>query len=159
WNIRPTAQWLHDKPLSAAAAWAAADVHREHDPIAARHADQWEAIFTQQGVRVDEIRADAPAAVGQHQAPPHATAADAVEIAGALAAAEVATGAVLAGAADTTHETAHTETSAAGDATSATTGGGAQWSAYADGAAAAALGGRGVSTPPNRVLATSRETP
>lgn len=36
--------------------------------------------------------------------------------------------------------------------------GASQWSAYADGAPAAALGGRGVSTPPNQVLSRARET-
>lgn len=163
WSIRPTAQWLHDNPLSAAAAWASADVHREHDPVAARHADQWETIFKQEGVDVDEVRADVLAAVAtaeQEQAPPPppAAAAEPVEMAGEVAAVEVAAGAVLAGAADVAHEAVHTETTAR-DAAPATAAGSTQWSAYADGAPAAALGGRGVSTPPNQVLAKSRETP
>ena len=163
WNIRPTAQWLHDNPLSAAAAWADADVHREHDPVAARHADQWEAVFKQEGVDVDEVRADAPAAVAtaeqQQEAPaPAAGAAEPVELVGELAAVEVAAGAVLAGAADVAHEAVHTETTVR-DAAPATAAGTTQWSAYADGAEAAALGGRGVSTPPNQVLAKARETP
>jgi hypothetical protein len=63
----------------------------------------------------------------------------------------VATAAVVAGAVDVAAaevaEHAHT---AAGSS---------QWSAYADGAPPAALGGRGVSTPPNQVLAQARETP
>lgn len=158
WSLKPTAQWLHDKPLSAAAAWASADVHREQDPIAARHADQWEAIFKQEGVHVDQVRADAPAAVaaaGQEQPSAPATAlAEPAEAAGELAAAEVAAGAVLAGVGDVDHA------EATGRAADPAAGAGSrQWSAYADGAEAAALGGRGVSTPPNQVLAKSRQTP
>ncbi|WP_375497450.1 hypothetical protein [uncultured Jatrophihabitans sp.] len=141
-------------------------MHREHDPVAARHADQWETIFKKEGVDVDQVRADAPAAVAaaeQEQAPPPAVAAaEPVEMAGEVAAVEVAAGAVLAGAADVAneaaHEAVHTETTAR-DAAPAAAAGSTPWSAYADGAAAAALGGRGVSTPPNQVLAKSRETP
>lgn len=152
WSLTPTARWLHDKPLSAAAASASADVAREQDPAAARHAEQWEAIFKQEGVDVNEVRAGAPAAVAaveQGPTPPtFGGAAEPVELAGELAAVEVASGAVLAGAADVAHAAAHH----GGAAT-------AQWTAYADGEPAAALGGRGVSTPPSQVLAKSRETP
>ncbi len=151
WSLTPTAQWLHDKPLSAAAAWASADVARDQDPAAARHAEQWEAIFTQEGVHVDEVRADAPATVAateQGPTPPTAgSAAEPVELAGELAAVEAASSAVQAGAADVAHATAHQGEAAA------------QWTAYADGEPAAALGGRGVATPPSQVLAKSREAP
>ena len=155
WSLKPTAQWLHDKPLSAAAVWASADVAREQDPAAARHAEQWEAIFKQEGVDVDEVRADAPAAVAaveQGPTPPAAggSTPEPVELAAELTAVEVASGAVLAGAADVAHAAA--ATAHHGEAA-------AQWTAYADGEAAAALGGRGVSTPPSQVLAKSREAP
>ena len=154
WSLKPTAQWLHDKPLSAAAAWASADVARDQDPAAARHAEQWEAIFKQEGVDVDQVRADAPtavAAVEQGPTPPEGGgAAEPVELAGELAAVEVASGAVLAGAADVAHAAA--ATAHQGEAA-------AQWTAYADGEPAAALGGRCVSTPPSQVFAKSREAP
>lgn len=157
WSLKPTAQWLHDNPLSAAAAWASADVHRDQDPAAARHAEQWEAIFKQEGVNIDEVRADAPSAVAateqEQAAPPPAEAAEPLELAGELTAAELATGAVVAGAVDVAHAEA-----AARDKMFAAAAGSTQWSAYADGAEAAALGGRGVSTPPNQVLVKSRET-
>ena len=152
WSLKPTAQWLHDKPLSAASAWASADVAREQNPAAARHAEQWEAIFKQEGVDVNEVRADAPAAVAaaeQDPTPPPADgAAEPVEVAGELAAVEVASSTVLARAADVAHAAAHQGEAAR-----------TRWSAYADGEPAAALGGRGVSTPPSQVLAKSRETP
>ena len=154
WSLKPTAQWLHDKPLSAAAAWASADVARDQDPAAARHAEQWETIFKQEGVDADEVRADTPAAVAaveQGPTPPAGGGApQPVELAGELAAVEVASGAVLAGAADVAHAAA--TTAQHGEAA-------AQWTAYADGEPAAALGGRGVSTPPSQVLAKAREAP
>jgi hypothetical protein len=157
WGLKPTAQWLHDNPLSAAAAWASADVHRGDDPVAARHAEQWETVFKREGIDVDDVRTNAPAAVAaaeQEQgtaASPSSTTPEPVELAGELAAAEVATGAVVAGAVDVAAaEAAQHAHSAAGSS---------QWSAYADGAPAAALGGRGVSTPPSQVLAKARETP
>lgn len=156
WGLKPTAQWLHDNPLSAAAAWASADVHRGDDPVAARHAEQWETVFKREGIDVADVRADAPAAVAaleqQHHPSSTSTSAAAApaEMADDLAAVEVATGAVIAGAVDV----AAAEIAEHGHA-----GSGSQWSAYADGAPAAALGGRGVSTPPNQVLAKARETP
>ncbi len=156
WGLKPTSLWLHDNPLSAAAAWASADVHRSDDPVAARHAEQWETVFKREGIDVDDVRANASAAVTAAEqakdpaAGPLATAGPA-EMAGDLAAAEVAAGAVIGGAVDAAGaefaEHAHSA------------GGASQWSAYADGAPAAALGGRGVSTPPNQVLAQAREAP
>jgi hypothetical protein len=156
WGLKPTSQWLHDNPLSAAAAWASADVHRSDDPVAVRHAEQWETIFKREGIDVDDVRANAPAAVaaaeqahGPAEGP--STTAESAGMAGELAAAEVATGAVVAGVVDVAAaelaEHAHT---AAGTS---------QWSAYADGAPTAALGGRGVSTPPTQVLTHARQTP
>jgi hypothetical protein len=154
WGLKPTSQWLHDNPLSAAAAWASADVYRGGDPVAARHAEQWETVFQREGIDVDDVRANAPAAVAaaeQEQGTVSAPAtAEPVEVAGGLTAAEVATAAVVAGAVDV---------AAAEVAEHAHTAGSSQWSAYADGAPTAALGGRGVSTPPNQVLAQARETP
>lgn len=150
WSLRPTAQWLHDNPLSAAAAWASADAHRDNDPVAARHAAQWETVFTRGGIDLADVRADAPAALAtsaRHQATSSASVADRVEVTGEQAAAEVATAAVVSGAVDAAEHAAAAE---AGDA---------QWTAYADGAPAAALGGRGVSTPPSHVLAVARATP
>lgn len=235
WGLKPTAQWLHDNPLSAAAAWSSADVHRDEDPVAARHAEQWETIFKRDGIGVEDVRANAPAAVAaaEGREPESGTpAAGPTEVNGEFAAAEVATSAVVAGAVDvaTAEALAHTRSAlddhkaemtpaaldvfnrseqarTSGDwdamlaATRQTAGlpttaeresvltavelrfgppwdvtpaesgsqaspGGApstepeqQWSAYADGAPAAALGGRGVSTPPNQVLAQARQTP
>lgn len=158
WGLAPTAEWLHDNPLSAAAAWASADVYRGNDPVAARHADQWETVFKREGIDVDDVRANAPAAVAaaeqdQGTAVASSTSTEPVEVAGELAAAEVATGAVLAGAVDVAAELAEHGPGASSAA------GTSHWSAYADGAPAAALGGRGVSTPPNQVLTKVRETP
>jgi hypothetical protein len=155
WGLKPTSQWLHDNPLSAAAAWASADVYRGGDPVAARHAEQWETVFQREGIDVDDVRANAPAAVAaaeQEQGTASAPAtAEPAEVAGELSAAEVATAAVVAGAVDVAAaEVAEHAHNAAGSS---------QWSAYADGAPTAALGGRGVSTPPNQVLAQARETP
>lgn len=158
WGLKPTAQWLHDNPLSAAAAWSSAEVHRGEDPVAARHAEQWETVFKREGIDVDDVRANAPAAVAaaeqaqaHDQAAGSSTPTEPAEMAGELAAAEVAVGAVVAGAVDVAAaEVAEHVRGAAGSS---------QWSAYADGAPAAVLGGRGVSTPPNQVLARARETP
>jgi len=159
WNLKPSSQWLHDNPLSAAAAWASADVHRAEDPVAARHAEQWETIFKKENINVDDIRANAPAAVAaaeQQEAPnPAAAAAEPAELAGELAAAEVASTAVVAGAVDVANALETEREKVAG----ASAAGSSQWTAYADGAPAAALGGRGVSTPPNHVLAFARENP
>lgn len=234
WNLKPTAQWLHDNPLSAAAAWASADVHRGEDPVADRHADQWETIFQREGIDVDDIRADAPAAVAAAEHQQAGAGAASGEVAGELAAAEVATGAVIAGAVDIAaaeaaealahpaatlddHKAAMSpaalevfteseqaiasgdwdamyrasrrtadlpsvdereavraavelrfgppwdpatpDTDAAGSPGPATTSEPELWSAYADGAPAAQLGGRGVSTPPTQVLAHTRQNP
>ncbi len=156
WSLRPTAQWLHDNPLSAAAARASADAHRSNDPVAARHAEQWETAFTREGIDLDDVRANARAAVaaaGQEHGTGAAstTSAEPVEMAGDLAATGVATGAVVAGTVDTAAaESAEHARNAVGTS---------QWSAYADGAYAAALGGRGVSTPPHQVLAHAHEAP
>lgn len=155
WGLKPTAQWLHDNPLSAAAAWSSAEVHRGDDPVAARHAEQWETVFKREGIDVDDVRANAPAAVAaaeqEHGVAGPSPTSEPAEMAGELAAAEVAARAVVAGAVDVTAaEVAEHAHRAAGAS---------QWSAYADGAPAAALGGRGVSTPPNQVLAQARETP
>ena len=68
---------------------------------------------------------------------------------------EVAGTAVVAGAVDVAHALEAQRDKVAG----ASTAGSSQWTAYADGAPAAALGGRGVSTPPNQVLARAREHP
>ncbi len=154
WGLKPTAQWLHDNPLSAAAAWASADVHRGDDPVAVRHAAQWERVFQREGIDVDDVRANAPAAVAAAEqahgtATGSSTSGGPAEVAGELAAAEVAAGAVVAGAVDVA------EVAGQGHGPGAAT----QWSAYADGAPAAALGGRGVSIPPRQVLAQARETP
>lgn len=155
WGLKPTCQWLHDNPLSAAAAWASADVHRGDDPVAARHAEHWETVFKREGIDVYDVRANAPAAVAaaeqqQGAAASSPTSAEAAEMGGELAAAEAATGAVVAGAVDVAAaEVADHARSAAGSS---------HWSAYADGAPAAALGDRGVSTPPSQVLAKARET-
>ncbi len=155
WGLKPAAQWLHDNPLSAAAAWASADVRRGDDPVAAHHAEQWETVFKREGIDVADVRANAPAAVAaaeQHDPSSASTPAGAApaEMAGELAAVEVAAGAVITGAVDV----AAAELAEHGHA-----GSGSQWSAYADGAPAAALGGRGVSTPPNQVLTKAREAP
>ena len=158
WGLKPTAQWLHDNPLSSAAAWASADMHRSDDPVAARHAEQWETVFKREGIDVDDVRANAPAAVAAAEQEHNTTAspttsAEPAEMAGELAAAEAAGGAVVAGAVDVA--AAEVAEHARGAAAAGTS----QWSAYADGAPAAALGGRGVSTPANQVLAQARETP
>lgn len=155
WGLKPTAQWLHDHPLSAASAWASADVHRGEDPVAARHAEQWETVFTREGIDIDDVRANAPVALAAAEqdhstAAASSTATEPVEIVGELAAAEVATGAVAAGAIDV---------AAAEHAQIASAVGTSQWSAYADGAPAAAVGGRGVSKPPRQVLAYARQMP
>ena len=159
WGIKPTSQWLHDNPLSAAAAWASADVHRGDDPVAARHAQQWETIFTREGIDTAAVRANAPAAVAaaEHHALPAAptAAAEPVELAGEIAAVEVAGTATVAGAVDVAHALEAQRDKIA----AASTAGSSQWTAYADGAPAAMLGGRGVSTPPNQVLAQAREHP
>jgi hypothetical protein len=166
WNLPPTAQWLQDNPLSAAAAWASADSHRAGDPVAARHAEQWETIFAKEGISMDEVRSNASAAVAEPEPPPAATAAEA-DLAD-LSAADIAATAVLAGAADVLHEAQHQEqmadlsadlpiiptadpsTPAADPARPV------GWTAYADGSPAAAIGGRGVSTPPEQVLSRAR---
>ena len=156
WGLKPTAQWLYDNPLSAAAAWSSAEVHRGEDPVAARHAEQWETVFKREGIDVDDVRANATAAVtaadqAHDPAAGPSTPVEPVEMAGELAAAEVAARAVVAGAVDVAAaEVAEHVRGAAGSS---------QWSAYADGAPAAVLGGRGVSTPPNRVLAQARANP
>lgn len=62
----------------------------------------------------------------------------------------MATGTVLAGAIDV---------AAAEHAQIASAAGTSQWSAYAEGAPAAAGGGRGVSKPPRQALAHARQTP
>jgi hypothetical protein len=155
WGLKPTSQWLHDNPLSAAAAWASADVHRSDDPVAARHAEQWETIFKKENIDIDHVRSNAPAAVAAAEQQPAstssaATGTDVGELAGEVAVADVARSAVLAGAADVAHSLDHRHTMSTGNA---------QWTAYADGAPAATLGGRGVSTPPGQVLAAARATP
>lgn len=159
WGIKPTSQWLHDNPLSAAAAWASADVRRGDDPVAARHAQQWETVFSREGIDIDDVRANAPSAVAaaEHQTLPASppAAAEPVELTGEIAAVEVAGTAVVAGAVDVAHALEAQRDKVAG----ASTAGSSQWTAYADGAPAAALGGRGVSTPPNQVLARAREHP
>jgi hypothetical protein len=131
-------------------------VHRSDDPVAARHAEQWETVFKREGIDVDDVRANAPTAVAAAEQEHNTTAspttsAGPAELAGELAAAEVAAGAVAAGAVDVA--AAEVAKHAQGAAAAGTS----QWSAYADGAPAAALGGRGVSTPPNHVLAQARE--
>ncbi|SOD72925.1 hypothetical protein SAMN05892883_2239 [Jatrophihabitans sp. GAS493] len=152
WGLKPTSQWLHDNPLSAAAAWASADVHRGDDPVAARHAEQWEAIFKKENIDVEDVRSNAPAAVAAAEQTPASAqpGVDAGDVAGELIVAEVAGSAVLSGAVDVAHALEH-EHAMATD--------GAQWTAYADGAPTAALGGRGVSTPPTQVLSAAREAP
>ncbi len=107
WGLTPDAQWLADNPLSAASAWASADTHRTTDPIAARHAERWEAVFAKAGVDLDEVRANAAAATTDPGQDDVTT--DAGEAAGDLAAAEVAVGAAAAGAADISHQLAHEE--------------------------------------------------
>lgn len=155
WGLAPTSRWLHDNPLSAAAAWASADVHRGDDPVAERHAQQWEAIFAKENVPLADVRANAPAAVTAGAArrtsprsPAPATAAG--EVGGELAAAGAAGSAVAAGAVDAVHALEQQQP-AAGPA--------GQWTAYADGAPAAVLGGRGVSRPPDQVLTAARKAP
>jgi hypothetical protein len=167
WNLQPTAQWLQDNPLSAAAAWASADSHRAADPVAARHAEQWETIFAKEGVSMDEVRSNASAAVAEPEPLPAAAAAEAGL--GDLTAAEVAATAVIAGAADVLHEAQHREQMAdisadppsiptTDSSTPADAARPVGWTAYADGSPAAAVGGRGVSTPPEQVLSRARGT-
>jgi hypothetical protein len=166
WNLQPTAQWLQDNPLAAAAAWASADSHRAADPVAARHAEQWETIFATDGVSMAEVRSNASAAVAEPEPVPAATAAEAGPA--DLTAAERAATAVLAGAADVLHEAQHREQIAdispdppSIPTTDSTTPAAdparpVGWTAYADGSRAAAVGGRGVSTPPEQVLSRAR---
>lgn len=104
WGLKPDAQWLEDNPLSAASAWASADTHRHTDPIAARHAEQWEAVFAKAGIDLDEVRANAAAGTAQNRTEADSMATDAT---GDLAAAEVAVAAAAAGATDVAHQFAH----------------------------------------------------
>lgn len=62
-GLKHIAKWLHENPLSAAGAWSSADVRRGEDPVAARHADEWETVFAREGIDVADVRANAPAAV------------------------------------------------------------------------------------------------
>lgn len=180
WGLKPTSEWLHDNPLSAAAAWANADVHRG-DPIAARHAEQWETVFKKEDIDLDEVRANAEAAVAEaeqrQQAEAPARQETGPDLAGDAVTAAVIGGAVVAGAADIADALDHdgdAGSESASAAAAATTGsaidadgpetsqpstGREQWTAYADGAAVAALGGRGVSTPPGEVLAAASKAP
>ena len=111
WGLKPDAQWLADNPLSAASAWASADAHRHTDPIAARHAEQWEAVFAKAGIDLDHVRANAAGTLtDQGTATVEAAETEPVDAAEAeLAAAEVAAGAVAAGAVDVAHQLAHDE--------------------------------------------------
>lgn len=186
WALQPSAQWLHDNPLSAASAWASADAHRSTDPVAARHAEQWETVFTREGIDLADVRANAAAATTEPGKGTNPGLAADTELTGNIAAADVAGAAVIAGAVDVAQELAHhqhqTAAAAAPTATadlldaanagsppSAPAGNPAdqdpaaaastRWTAYADGAPAAQLGGMGVSTPPGQVLAKAQANP
>ena len=109
WGLKPDAEWLADNPLSAASAWAGADTHRHSDPIAARHAQLWEAVFAKAGIDLDEVRTNATAATADNTADETVVATEAAEAAGDLAAVEVAVGAAATGAADLAGQLAHEE--------------------------------------------------
>lgn len=149
WSLVPSSRWLHDNPPSATSAWASADAHRGQDPVAARHADQWEMIFARENIDLTQVRANPRAAIATATGPrerTHSTPSARIhpaERGGDPATADVAGDAVLAGALDV----AHADRQAAGRG---------PWTAYADGAPAAALGGRGVSTPLHHLLADAR---
>lgn len=144
WSMKPTEQWWQDAPQSAAHAWASAEAHRDTDPLAARAAEQWETIFAREGIDLADVRARAdrmrhepntatdpsPAEAGADNRP------DLVDAGTAAAEAAVVAGAA-AGAVDEVDQLVH-------DA----------WTAYADGAPAARIGGLGVSKPPSQVLAS-----
>ncbi len=206
WSLKPTEQWWHDAPQSAAEAWASAAVHRDTDPLAARCAEQWETVFAREGVDMEDVRTRAsrlqaepqPAASVDH---PHAADAAIDTFAGELAAETLIVAGGVAGAIDvldhlqhhaadtavddvpteSTHELqmpasmrehamAHqfdapgspdtredlaariTALTATTPASSEPNPSDPQWTAYADGAEAARIGGMGVSKPAAEML-------
>lgn len=142
WSMKPTEQWWHEAPQSAADAWASAEAHRDSDPLAARAAEQWETIFAREGIDLADVRARAHRMQNDADTPaePSAAAGEAsnqpdLTEAGVVAAEAAVVAGAAAGVVDEVDQLAHEA-----------------WTAYADGAPAARIGGLGVSKPPSQVL-------
>lgn len=173
WRLQPTTGWLYDDPTGAARAWRLANLNRSTDPLAARHAAAWETVFTRDGLHVPALRAadsadaealivNAARAAAPSQPPPPREAspapADSPEPAApADSPADHAT--TTTEPAATTATEASAETAVETGAEIAAAAAAAGWTAYADGAPAAALGGAGVSHPTTDVLPAARATP